>query len=74
MSTTVSLMRQLYDDISAVNIYEKLNHNPTIDPNINYNILEKTLDSSLNKIMPHKSIKFNKYKHKKIKLDHSRDH
>ena len=62
---TESLMRQLYDDISAVNIYEKLNHNPTIDPNINYNILEKTLDSSLNKIMPHKSIKFNKYKHKK---------
>ena len=58
-------MRQLYDDISAVNIYDKLNHNPTIDPNINYNILEKTLDSSLNKIMPHKSIKFNKYKHKK---------
>ena len=32
---TEPLMRQLYDDISVVYIYDKLNHNSTIDPNIN---------------------------------------
>ena len=39
--------------------------NPTADPNWNYNIIENTLSTLIEKYMPLHKFKFNKYKHKR---------
>ena len=59
------LTQQLYDELFSTQIYEKLETNPNVDPNINYSILENILTTAVNKIMPNKHAKLNKYKHKK---------
>ena len=37
------------------------------DPNLNYNLLDDLLNASMNKHIPMKLVKYNKYKHKKSK-------
>jgi len=47
------------------NLYGKLNKDLTTDPNKNYDILEQTIIEAKNKYLPVKTIRYNKYKHKK---------
>ena len=65
-----------FDDISINNLVEdfknmnrcicdKFDMNPTADPNWNYNIIENTLSTLIEKHMPLHKFKFNKYKHKR---------
>ncbi len=53
----------------SLNILNKLNSNPSADPNDNYNILFNIIESSKNKHLPSKIVKFDKHKHKKSKMD-----
>jgi hypothetical protein len=46
-------------------LHGKLNKDLTADPNENYDILEQTIIDAKSKHLPEKSIRFNKYKHKK---------
>ena len=56
---------KLHNEILSSNIYNLLDKSTTHNPNINYNILENVIISSMDKIMPLKRFKFNKYRHKK---------
>ena len=51
--------------LDSLNIMDLLQHDKDIDPNINYNILEKILIIGLDKYIPLNKVKLNKYKHKK---------
>ena len=44
-----------------------LNQSSNQDPNINYNILEEEIQTAKNTYLPTKTVRFNKYKHKKSK-------
>ena len=55
----------LYQKIKSFEIYEKLNKDIIINPNINDDILDKLFACALNQIMPFKKIKNNKYKQKR---------
>ena len=52
-------------DIKSVNFLSICNNDLSIDPNVNNNILHDTLCDALDKHIPIKDVKFNKYKHKK---------
>ena len=52
-------------ELASSNIMNKLNNEDTLDPNINYDILEKILTDALNKYIPLKKMKYNKYKTRK---------
>ena len=52
-------------DITSSDVYNKLNQSPTPDPNVNYNMLHDVIKLAKDKHMPYKTVKFNKYKHKK---------
>ena len=52
-------------DITSSDVYNKLNQSPTADPNVNYNMLHDVIKLAKDKHMPYKTVKFNKYKHKK---------
>ncbi len=54
-------------DILASNKLNNINADLTQDPNINYNILNETIQMAKDAHMPHKLVRFNKYKHKKCK-------
>ena len=51
--------------ISHLNVYDKLDKNLHVDPNINYNILEKEISNSMETHMQKKTVKFNRRKHKR---------
>ena len=51
---------------------DMLDQNESIDPNINYNILETTLINALDKHIPFRRVKIHKHKHKKNKMDNFR--
>ena len=53
------------NEIKSGNIYDKLNKNPTADPNCNYDIIYKEITRAKTIHMPNKLVKFNRYKHKK---------
>ena len=55
----------IYNDLMKVNIIEKLNTDKTADPNENYAKLEHIIILLLDKHMPLKKIKSNKYKDKR---------
>ena len=57
--------KNLYDDLLNIDFSNILNHDLSLDPNLNYNILENILITSLDKHMPMRKMKFNKHKHKK---------
>ena len=46
-------------------LYNKLNKSLNADTNINYEIIHDEIARAINKCMPSKRVKFNKYKHKK---------
>ena len=52
-------------EICIANILDKLDLSIDANPNINYNILEHTIVNALKKHLPTKTVKYNKYKHKK---------
>ena len=52
-------------DIISSDVYNNLNQSPTADPNVNYNMLHDVIKLAKDKHMPYKTVKFNKYKHKK---------
>ena len=56
----------LYNEIESKNIYTLLDTSLYANVNETYNILESEIVSSLDKIIPLKKNKFNKYKHKKV--------
>ena len=58
-------MISVMNEIKSCNIYEKLNKNPTPDPNCNYDIIYKEITRAKTIHMPNKLVKFNRYKHKK---------
>jgi hypothetical protein len=53
------------NEIKSGNIYDKLNKNPTADPNCNYDIIYKEITHAKTIHMPNKLVKINRYKHKK---------
>ena len=58
-------------DITSSDVYNKLNQSPTADPNVNYNMLHDVIKLAKDKHMPYKTVKFNKYKHKKNYMDNA---
>ena len=60
-------MNQFKNEIAKSEICSKLNQDLNTDPNYNYNILSKELQSAKNLHIPQKIRKFNKRKHKKEK-------
>ena len=58
-------MISVMNEIKSGNIYDKLNKNPTADPNCNYDIIYKNITRAKTIHMPNKLIKFYRYKHKK---------
>ena len=52
-------------EICIANILDKLDLSIDANPNLNYNILEHTIVNALKKHLPTKTVKYNKYKHKK---------
>ena len=61
----VTTINNFIYELASNNIMSKLNNDDTLDPNINYDILEKILTDALNKYIPFKKIKYNKYKTRK---------
>ena len=53
------------DEIKSIDFLNIYNNDLPVDPNINYNIVHKKLHDALDKLIPLKVIKLNKYKHKK---------
>ena len=60
-------VKKVVQELELMNITDKLNLDKNCDPNTNYNLLSKILNEVLNKHMPNKLVRFNKYKHKKHK-------
>ena len=58
-------MISVMNEIKSGNIYDKLNKNPTADPNCNYDIKYKEITRAKTTHMPNKLVTFNRYKHKK---------
>ena len=52
-------------ELHKSNMQEKMDKNILADPNINYSILESAIMQANNKYMPIKTVKFQKYKHKR---------
>ena len=52
-------------DISKANVFAKLNHDISVNPNENNDILGKIIVHNIYKHFPRRQVKFNKYKHNK---------
>ena len=52
------------EDIRLSQIYENMDKDLLSDPNLNYDIMERTILNSKEKYLPSKTVRFNKYKHK----------
>ena len=52
-------------ELSRTNLLTNFDLSIDADPNRNYDILEHTITSAINKHLPTKTVKFNKHKHKK---------
>ena len=58
-------IRKFCDELEAKEIVNNLVQDIYSDPNINYNIVHSHIQNALHKHLPIKTVKFNKYKHKK---------
>ncbi len=58
-------INKFQDELMSLNILNKLNSNLSADPNDNYNIKFNINESSKNKHLPSKIVKFDKHKKKK---------
>lgn len=56
---------KLQNELKSIDIQSKLDHNIAADPNNNYAIVLDTITTTCEKHLPIKTVKFNKYKHKK---------
>ena len=65
-------MHKVKNEIKSYDTY-KLNKSPNADTNLNYDILINDMVRAKDKHMPTKMMKFNKYKHKKIYVDYTRN-
>ena len=63
--TDESSINNFITDLNSRCIYQKMNREPFSDPNNNYEILEKNIKECKEKHLPIKTVKFDKYKHKK---------
>ena len=52
-------------ELQSYNVISLMDNNVTSDPNDNYNILLEELKKAIDKHMPMKTVKFDKYRHKK---------
>ena len=52
-------------DLQSSNVITLMNNNVTSNPNDNYNILLEEIKKAIDKHMPQKTVKFDKYRHKK---------
>ena len=64
---TQQAKENLLSDLHRANITDKMDSNLRADPNINYEVLEKTVLDLKNRHMPYRFVKFNGYRHKKSK-------
>ncbi len=48
----------------------QLDNSPTANLNDNYKILHNIIETAPNKHLPSKTVKYNKHKHKKTKIDY----
>ncbi len=60
------IQNELLISSELTNLNSSLNENP----NAAYNILHKVIQEAKNRHMPSKFVKYNKYKHKQIQMDH----
>ena len=66
--------QKILEDIKITNIIGKLNSGANADPNANYNIMESIIINSMQKHSTCKTVKYNKYKHKKNSVGHTRNY
>ena len=52
------------EDVHLSQIYENIDKDLLSDPNLNYDIMERSIINSKEKYLPSKTVRFNKYKHK----------
>ena len=64
-TTDETSIQNFCDDLSQTNFTDLINNDISADPNANYDIFEKIILNSKEKFLPTKSMRFNKYKHKK---------
>ena len=58
-------MNHFKTEITSACLVEQIDSDPNLDPNHNYNIIEKKLTEAKQKHLQCKKVKFNKHKHKK---------
>ena len=64
METNEALLRVKHE-IHTSNIYSKMDKSPNADTNFNYNRIDQIIETTKNKHIQTKVVKFNKYRHKK---------
>ena len=64
-SLNKSSFLNVINDLKSSNIITLMENNVTSDPNDNYSILLEEIQKAIDKHMPLKTVKFNKYRHKK---------
>ena len=62
---TPAAIATFYHEIQNANILDKIDRDPLSNPDTNYNVIEQIIDTARNKHLPVRTIRFNKYKHKK---------
>ena len=62
---SIKAMQGFCDAVDKANIINDLNIDLTLDPNVNYNILENKLTKLYEQHFSLKTVRYNKYKHKK---------
>ena len=60
-------------EIKNANLLNQINIDKHTDPNINYGVIEDVLVPAKLKHVSSKRVKFNKFKHKKNRMDHQRN-
>ena len=63
METNEALSRVKHD-IHTSDIYSKLDKSPSADTNFNYNLIDQIIETTKNKHIQTKVVKFHKYRHK----------
>ena len=58
-------MNHFKTEITSACLVEQIGSDPNLDPNKNYNIIEKKLTEAKQEHLQCKKVKFNKHKHKK---------
>ena len=63
---TKTAVRNILSDIDTSDLFNKLDHHPTGNPNLTYQKIHDIVEPAKNKHMSGKLVKYNKYKHKNI--------